>query len=102
MGYQDPAIALSLSAALSDFVQSGNVSNITLNGIPEDVSLSAGTNNHDGSWTISTADIVGLTLTPTTDTDFTITLSADATAVNGADINLQGNLYINVEPPLVT
>src|SRR5438552_2086308 len=85
-GYEDTAIALNLSTALSDFIQSGNLSDVTLSGIPEDAMLSAGVQSPDGSWTVSATDLVGLTLRPTTDADFAITLSASASASDGTQL----------------
>ena len=102
-GYQDTAIALNLSAALSDFISTGNVSEITISNLPNGVTLSAGTDNGDGSWTIAATDLIGLTLTPSTDTDFDLTLSATTavTTNDGESLSLHGSLHLNIEPPLI-
>ncbi|HBN51067.1 MAG TPA: hypothetical protein DD465_18260, partial [Thalassospira sp.] len=63
-GSEDSAIALDIDAGLTD---SGEVLTVTISGVPEGAALSAGTDNGDGSWTLSAADLNGLTITPADD-----------------------------------
>jgi len=50
---------------------------VTIDGVPSGASLSAGTDNGDGTWTLTSDDLNGLTITPAdgdeTDIDLTIT-----------------------------
>ena len=53
--------AISLNIALGPIENDDNLS-ITISGVPTDATLSAGTNNGDGSWTLTPAQLPGLTL----------------------------------------
>jgi len=57
---------------------------LTLGGIPDGATLSAGSNNGDGTWTLGAGDLQGLTLTPPADFTGTLSLSATATATEAA------------------
>ena len=47
--------------------------------------LSAGTKNDDGSWTLSAEQLNNLTITPSTDVDFQLAVTATSTEANGGD-----------------
>jgi|GEM_PF-467141 len=79
-GVEDTAIALDISAALTDLDGSETLSNISVAGVPEGATLSAGTDNGDGSWTLSTGDLDGLTVIPTADSDASFDLSVSVTS----------------------
>jgi VCBS repeat-containing protein len=83
-GDEDAAIVLDIDAALTDLDSSETLS-IVISGVPEGASLSAGTDNGDGSWTLGAADLVGLTITPPADSDGDFTLTVTATATEGAN-----------------
>ena len=85
VGDEDTAIPLNISAGLVD-TDGSEILEIVISNVPQSVSLSAGTDNGDGSWTLTPAQLAGLTLTPPThsDTDFTLTVTAATTeAANG-------------------
>ena len=79
-GDEDTAIALDIATSLGDG-DGSEVLSVTIAGVPAGASLSAGTDNGDGTWTLSVGDIAGLTITPPADsgTDFTLQVSATAT-----------------------
>ncbi|WNJ98133.1 LamG-like jellyroll fold domain-containing protein [Thalassospiraceae bacterium LMO-JJ14] len=79
-GNEDNAIALDISAALTDTDGSETLS-ITISGMPNGAELSAGTDNGDGSWTLTPEQLAGLTVTPPEDSDVDFTLSVEATSV---------------------
>ncbi len=85
-GNEDGAISLSVASALTDIDGSESLS-ITISGVPAGASLSAGTDNGDGSWTLTPAQLAGLTITPAADSDadFALTVTATATEANGGD-----------------
>jgi hypothetical protein len=60
---EDQAIPLALSASLVDRDGSEAMS-VVLTGFPTGARLSAGINNGDGSWTLTPAQLTGLTVTP--------------------------------------
>jgi hypothetical protein len=70
----DGSVALGIGATPFD---PSDVVSVTIAGVPPDASLSAGTKNGDGSWTLTPAQLVGLTLTagevPTTPATLTVT-----------------------------
>ncbi len=65
-GAEDSAIALTVSSSLTD---SSETLEVTISGVPTGASLSAGTDNGDGTWTLTQAQLAGLTLTPPADKD---------------------------------
>src|SRR5262249_30863073 len=58
---EEGAVALNISASAAELDQ--NAPSILISGVPSDATLSAGTNNGDGSWSLSAAQLSGLTLT---------------------------------------
>ncbi|NQU59288.1 MAG: hypothetical protein HQ513_18820, partial [Rhodospirillales bacterium] len=57
---------------------------VTIYGVPEGATLSAGDVNDDGSWTVGADDITGLTITPPEDSNVDFNLSVTATSVETA------------------
>jgi len=101
-GSENSAIALTLAAALSDSDGSESLA-IVITGVPTGARLSAGSVNPDGSWSLTPAQLSGLTLTPPTnsDADFTLSVSASATeAANGASATVHGTLAVTVDATL--
>jgi large repetitive protein len=78
-GDESEAIDLDIEAAVPDSTET--VDSITIEGVPTGAQLSAGTDNGDGSWTLSPADVTGLTITPVAgdSTDFTLQVTAVST-----------------------
>lgn len=72
---------LNITADLVDTDGSEALSAVTISNIPEDATLSAGTQNDDGSWTVDVGDLEGLILTVPADMggDFDITVSVAST-----------------------
>ncbi|MBL6948895.1 MAG: hypothetical protein ISR51_09500, partial [Rhodospirillales bacterium] len=85
-GQEDTAIALDISAALTDTDGSETLS-VTIAGVPSGAVLSAGIDNEDGTWTVDGADIGGLTITPPSDSnvDFDLTVTATSTESASGD-----------------
>ncbi|MGH6662113.1 MAG: LamG-like jellyroll fold domain-containing protein, partial [Rhodospirillales bacterium] len=83
-GLEDTAIALNISAALTDLDGSEALS-IKIAGVPDGATLSAGTDNHDGTWTLTQGQLADLTVTPKDDSnvDFDLTVTATSTEANG-------------------
>ncbi len=85
-GKEDTAIALNLSLTLGDTDGSEAVLGaILISGVPSGASLSAGTKNADGTWSVASADLGGLTLTPPTNWAGTLHLSAQASVQDGTE-----------------
>ncbi|CCH48890.1 Ig-like domain-containing protein [Pseudodesulfovibrio piezophilus] len=81
VGLEDTAISLDIQAALLD---TSEVLEVTIEGVPTDATLSAGTQNPDGSWSLLAADLDGLRLFPAEDQSGDYTLTVTATALDGA------------------
>ncbi|KAA0576911.1 tandem-95 repeat protein [Azospirillum sp. B21] len=81
---EDTAVALTITAASTDIDGSETVG-VRITGVPDGASLNHGTHNADGSWTLTTAQLAGLTYTPPADATGQVTLSVTATAQDGAD-----------------
>jgi hypothetical protein len=82
-GDEDTAIALDIASALTDADGSESLS-INISGVPAGAALSAGTNIGDGSYTLTVAQLVGLTVTPAADSDADFTLSVTATSTEAS------------------
>ena len=77
-GNEDTAIALNIQVTN---LEPGATNTVTITGVPTGATLSAGTDNGGGSWTLTPGDLSGLTVTPPlhSDADFqlTVTTSSD-------------------------
>jgi Ca2+-binding RTX toxin-like protein len=101
------AIPLAISSALVDAGTNESLS-VTVAGLPTGATLSAGTQNSDGSWTLTAAQLAGLTLTTpfTTFGDFSLAVTATATALDGTtQASTSGSIGLSVEgrpqPPVL-
>jgi large repetitive protein len=98
-GDEDTAIALDVSAALTDTDGSESLSDITISGVPTGASLSAGTDQGGGVFVLTAAETAGLTITPPADSDvdFALTVSVTSTeAENGDTATTTGTLNVTV------
>ncbi|KPA13575.1 PKD domain protein [Candidatus Magnetomorum sp. HK-1] len=87
-GNEDTAIPLIISTpSLIDQDQSERLSDITLFNIPDHVVLSAGTQNANGTWTLTSTQLTSLNLVPGKHiaNDFTLTVSVTATETENND-----------------
>ena len=82
-GNEDSAISLDIEASLTD---SSEVLSVVIDGVPDGAVLSAGTDNGDGSWTLSPAQLTDLTITPAANMSGNITLTVTATSVDGTSM----------------
>ncbi|WP_417846363.1 beta strand repeat-containing protein, partial [Thalassospira povalilytica] len=93
-GSEDSAIALDIDAGLTD---SSEVLTITISGVPDGATLSAGTDNGDGTWTLSPDQLEGLTITPADDFSGSFDLGVTATSADGEDIaTTTGSITVDV------
>ena len=93
-GTEDSAIALDIDAGLTD---ASELLTVTISGVPEGAALSAGTDNGDGSWTLSAADLNGLTITPADDFSGSFDLAVTAQSADGSDIaTTTGSITVDV------
>ncbi|MBF0251858.1 MAG: tandem-95 repeat protein, partial [Alphaproteobacteria bacterium] len=76
---------ITIETSLTDTDGSETLSDITISGVPEGATFSAGTNNEDGSWTLTQDDLDGLTMTVSEEVggDFSLTISVTSTEPNG-------------------
>ena len=108
VGGEDTAIPLDIGVALTNVDGSETITNITIAGVPAAATLSAGTDNLDGTWTLSPADLIGITLTPAPNStvDFTLSVSATSAEAEGGTATTIANLDVTVtggaDQPVVT
>ena len=98
-GQEDQAIALDLSALLTD-TDSSEVLSVTIEGLAPGTRLSAGTDNGDGTWSVSPAQLAGLKLTPPADWSGTMPLTLVAQAretSNGSTATTRADFQVSVE-----
>ncbi len=96
-GLEDSAIPLDLSASLTDRDGSESLA-ITISGVPEDASLSAGVDNGDGSWTLTGEQLEGLSITPPRDFSgaFDLTVMATTTDSSGSTLDVHETVAVSV------
>ncbi|MFZ8933357.1 MAG: hypothetical protein ACO20H_08675, partial [Bacteriovoracaceae bacterium] len=96
-GDEDTVISLDIASSLNDLDGSESLG-VVISGVPTGASLSAGTDNGDGTWTLTESDLTGLTITPpsNSDTDFNLTVTATATDSNGDTSSVSGNLFVDL------
>uniref|UniRef100_UPI00051A0323 Ig-like domain-containing protein n=1 Tax=Thalassospira australica TaxID=1528106 RepID=UPI00051A0323 len=82
-GSEDNAIALDIDAGLTD---SSETLSVTISGVPDGATLSAGSDNGDGTWTLSADDLEGLTITPADDFSGSFDLGVTAQSADGEDV----------------
>ncbi|MDX9873240.1 MAG: tandem-95 repeat protein, partial [Clostridia bacterium] len=98
-GWEDEGISLSISASVPNPME--GIASITIGGIPEGALLSAGSDNGDGTWTLASGDLPGLTLTPPADFNgsLDLTVSATSTALATAAVtSTPAPLSVSVSP----
>jgi hypothetical protein len=106
-GAEDNAIVLGIDAAVTGSDLSETISSVVIEGVPVGASLSAGTDNGDGSWTLTAAQLAGLSLTPAAhdDSDFDLIVTA-TTSEEGTTATSSAGFVVNVsgvaDAPLVT
>ncbi|MCG8509286.1 MAG: hypothetical protein MI741_08665, partial [Rhodospirillales bacterium] len=86
-GAEDTVIGLNVGASVPDSTET--VDFVTISGVPAGASLSAGTDNGNGSWTLTEAQLDGLTLTPPQDFNGSIELAVSATSTDGSTSDAQ-------------
>ncbi len=79
-GLEDSAVPVDIAAALVD---PSETLSVTVDGVPDGASLSAGVLNADGSYTLSPDDLAGLTITPPENFSGRIDLDVTATTTDG-------------------
>ena len=73
------ALAITDLAADAD----DTLGSVTISGVASDATLSAGTNNHNGSWTLTPTQLSGLTIKPPANyAAFTLAITATSTESN--------------------
>ena len=84
-GAENTAIPLNIGASFGDTLDGSETHSITISGVPSGATLSAGTDNQDGTWTLTPVQLTGLTITPPVDSndDFALTVTATATEDDG-------------------
>jgi len=110
VGNEDSDIPLNIGRALTDIDGSESLTSVvTIGGVPAGATLSAGTLNPDGTWTLTPAQLVGLTVRPPADSDEDFQLTVTATsreAANGDEASTTATLDVTVvavaDTPTVT
>jgi T1SS-143 domain-containing protein len=82
------SVALNISNALTDTDGSETLGDVTISGVPAGYSLSAGTDNGNGTWTVTQAQLNGLMLNTPVNANGSVTLTASVTST---ETNLSGN-----------
>ncbi|HLJ00226.1 MAG TPA: type I secretion C-terminal target domain-containing protein [Bradyrhizobium sp.] len=97
-GSEDKPIALSITDALSLADPRTSLGHLTITGVPAGVTLSAGIHNADGSWTLTPAQLTGLTLTSDGEVQhFTLTVTG-TTIDSTVTATSAATLHVDVTP----
>ena len=92
---EDGTVALGISETPAN--PSDTVS-IAITGVPSDATLSAGTKNTDGSWTLTPAQLTGLNFTAGEVTPVTLTVTATTTNPEGTTASTSQNIPLTINP----
>lgn len=98
-GTEDTAVALSITAALTDTDGSETLARVVISGLPAGATLSAGTLQGDGSWQLTPAQLAGLQLIPAANWSGSATLSVTAVAreaSNGDEASTTTTMAVSV------
>jgi hypothetical protein len=103
-GVEGGTAPLNITVALTDTDGSEVISSVVIGNVPQFATLSAGTNNGDGTWTLSPLDLPGLIFTPPDDGTFTLTVTATSRETsNGSTATDMGSfqaVFTNLAPSL--
>uniref|UniRef100_A0A1S7LMZ9 Hemolysin-type calcium-binding region n=1 Tax=Magnetococcus massalia (strain MO-1) TaxID=451514 RepID=A0A1S7LMZ9_MAGMO len=101
----DASVALDIGATLLDTDGSESIASVIIEGVPDTVQLSAGTDNNDGTWTLAASDLEGLTATVDPNASGTFEMKVIANTVDsdgdsGGDdtISNEGSFTLTVTP----
>ena len=103
-GLRGDAIELDINAALTDNDGSETLS-VTISGVPEGATLSAGTDNGNGTWTLTSEQLEGLSVSVPDDyaTDFQLTVTATSTeSANGSTATQTATIDVDVNRDVLT
>ena len=107
-GWEDTPVDLNIGPALADVDGSESITGIVISGVPTGATLSAGTDNGNGSWTLTPAQLDGLQLFPAanSDQDFTLSVAATSTEADGSQATTVATLDVAIngvaDTPTVT
>jgi hypothetical protein len=97
-GIESQPIALNIAAALVA-PAAGETLSVDISGVPTGTLLSAGIHNADGSWTLTSHQLVGLTVTPPTGANGTLNLTITAqSSVAGTSASTSVPLAVAIAP----
>jgi large repetitive protein len=82
-GLEDQAVALNLGASLVD-TDGSEVLNVSIKGVPEGFSLSSGTRQADGSWSVAPSELSKVTLSAPKDFNGQVNLTVEATTTESS------------------
>ncbi|MEZ9648131.1 tandem-95 repeat protein, partial [Vibrio sp. 10N.261.52.C2] len=100
IGTEDTPVPLNIDAALTDTDGSENLA-ILIEDVPEGSSLSAGTDNGDGTWSLQPGELEGLEFIPSGDFNGDVVLTVNATSTDvdtGTTATATQDVTIHISP----
>ncbi|CAH7296348.1 Polymer-forming cytoskeletal family protein [Vibrio chagasii] len=100
IGTEDTPVPLDIDAALTDTDGSENLA-ILIEDVPEGSSLSAGTDNGDGTWSLQPEELAGLEFIPSGDFNGDVVLAVNATSTDadtGTTATATQDVTIHISP----
>ncbi|MEZ8842802.1 tandem-95 repeat protein [Vibrio splendidus] len=100
IGTEDTPVPLDIDAALTDTDGSENLA-ILIEDVPEGSSLSAGTDNGDGTWSLQPGELEGLEFIPSGDFNGDVVLTVNATSTDvdtGTTATATQDVTIHISP----
>lgn len=99
--WDNVTVALNISSSLADTDGSESLA-LRITDVPAGGTLSAGTQNSDGSWSLTQADLAGLTITTDKFATYTIKVQATATEATGGSASSTQSITIQMDSKGVT
>jgi Ca2+-binding RTX toxin-like protein len=90
-------VGLDIAAALGDLDGSEALS-IQVSNLPDGATLSAGTQNEDGSWSLVVSDLAGLTVSASVTGGFTVSVTATSSEANGSEASATASIEVILSP----
>ena len=90
-------VGLDIASALGDLDGSESLQ-LRVDNVPAGGTLSAGTQNQDGSWSVTAAQLTGLTVSASVTSGFTLNVTATSSEANGSTATATASIEVILSP----
>ncbi len=91
-------VGLDIASALGADLDGSEALALRIDNVPAGGTLSAGTQNQDGSWSLTAAQLPGLTVSASVTGGFTLTVTATSSEANGSEATATASIDVILSP----